>query len=439
MKRFFKIISIVITFTLILILFKAFIYKESSIILENNDLSSNLKFRGLKNSVDFVIDEKDNFYIAYENKIQLINTNGKSCNIFSNKEMNISSIEYKDGNLYFASNTSIYLYDIHKSELKEIIKDIPNFGDYNRSILKINGDYLYITIGAATNSGVVGSDNKWTKYNPFSHDISPYKITLKGINFDSGKTGSFVGNGTKNIEGQIIPGHYPGNASIIMYNLKNGASATYAWGIRNVKGIDFDSRGRMIVTLGGMEDRGLRSVKGDTDYIYIIKNKSWYGWPDYSGGDPINSPRFKDSNNKSIPFILENHPTTNPSAPLYVHKNLSSLMSLTVDTKGEFGELDSIYFYDNKDNIIYSLNSKGILSEKIKFNYHSKINSIKNIKNQIIILDSKEGNLFTIQSKVVLDRDFVNKPLLHFLIASIIILIIHLLKTIINNNNRRKK
>lgn len=224
-----------------------------------------------------------------------------------------------------------------------------------------------------------------------------------------------------------------------MYNLKTGASATYAWGIRNVKGLDFDSRGRMIVTVGGMEDRGLRSVKGDTDYIYIIKNKAWYGWPDYSGGDPINSPRFKDNNNKNIPFILENHPTTNPSAPLYIHKNLGSLMSLSVDSKGEFGELDSIYFYDNKDNIIYSLNNKGILNEKIKFNYNSKINSIKNIKNQIIILDSSEGNLYSIERKVILNKELINKPFLYFLISTIIIVIIHLLKTIINNNNKRKK
>ena len=24
----------------------------------------------------------------------------------------------------------------------------------------------------------------------------------------------------------------------------------------------------------------------------MIKEKSWYGWPDFSGGDPVNSPRF---------------------------------------------------------------------------------------------------------------------------------------------------
>lgn len=438
MKRVVKVLSVIIIFASCIILFKEFYYKSYSINIKSESIKSVLKFRGLKDAVDFIVDEKGNYYIAYKNKIQFINTEGKSYNIFNNKNMNITSLEYKNEKLYFASKSSVFIYDLHKKEFKEIIKDLPNFGDYNESLLRINGDYLYVTIGAATNSGVVGPDNKWTKDNPFSHDISPYKTTLKGINFDAGKTGAFVGYGTKNIEGQIIPGHYPGNASIIMYNIDTGSSATFAWGIRNVKGLDFDSRGRMIATIGGMENRGLRPVKGDTDYIYVIKAKTWYGWPDYSGGDPVNSPKFKDGDNKTVQFILENHPTTNPSAPLYTHKTLDSIQALTVDQKGDFEDLDCIYFYDNRDKMLYSLNSNGILSEKVKFNDDSEISSIKYSKSQILILDSKDGNLYALESDKNVKEDISMKPIMYFAIISILIVIITLLKIVINTNNKTK-
>ena len=43
-----------------------------------------------------------------------------------------------------------------------------------------------------------------------------------------------------------------------------------------------------------MLDTTVRGIKNDRDYIYEINGDRWYGWPDYSGGDPITSPRFTD-------------------------------------------------------------------------------------------------------------------------------------------------
>ncbi|MCS4474055.1 hypothetical protein JQ031_14670 [Clostridium botulinum] len=50
---------------------------------------------------------------------------------------------------------------------------MPNVGDYNKSLILINDDYLYLTVGAATNSAVVGKDNKWLSSSPFFCDVSP--------------------------------------------------------------------------------------------------------------------------------------------------------------------------------------------------------------------------------------------------------------------------
>ncbi|QGU95705.1 hypothetical protein GOM49_11930 [Clostridium bovifaecis] len=438
MKKFFKSLLIIIIFTAAIIFLKKHCFNDYNIILKDNNLKVDLKYRGLRSAVDFVVDEEENYYIAYKDKIQFIDKNGRSINLFSDSNMNINSIEYDRNKLYFSSNSSVYSYDLRSKKCIEIIKDLPNFGDYKNSIIKISGDYLYVTIGAATNSGVVGNDNSWLKDNPFSHDISPYKITLKGINFENGDTGAFINKGTKSIEGQIIPGHFPGNASIIMYNLANEACATYAWGIRNVKGIDFDSRERMIVSVGGMENRGSRPIKGDTDYIYVIKPKTWYGWPDYSGGDPVNSPKFKGSNNRGVSFILDNHPTTNPSAPIYVHKSLGTLNSLAIDKNGKVGEVDSIYFYESKEQKLYAMNDLGILSEKLKFNDKSKISSIKYVKNQILILDYTDGNMYALGLKDISTSHISTRPILYFLFIVTIIMIITILKMTIDKSTNKK-
>ncbi|MCY6370849.1 hypothetical protein [Clostridium ganghwense] len=433
MKKFLKALLIIVIFSFAIVFLKKHYLKDYNIVLKDNNMEWNLKYKGLKDAIDFTIDSKGDYYICYKTKIQYIDKDGKSFNIFADKNMNISSIEYYKEKLYFSSNCCVYYFDLHSKECKEIISNLPNFGDYKDSILKVNGDYLYITIGAATNSGVVGEDNEWLKNNPYNHDVSPHKIVLRGINFANGKNGAFVNYGTKNIEGQIISGHFPGNASIMMYNLETGDSTTYAWGIRNIKGLDFDSRERMIASVGGMEDRGLRPVKGDTDYIYVIKPKSWYGWPDYSGGDPINSPKFKGANNKTVSFILDNHTTTNPAAPLYVHNSLATLKSIAIDKEGGLGEADSIYFYDEKDKKLWYLNEKGVMNEKLKFNNESKISSIKYIKNQIIILDCNQGNLYSLGLKEKNEVSINKKPIIYFLLISILIVIISMLKMLVDS------
>ena len=281
----------------------------------------------------------------------------------------------------------------------EIIKDIPNYGDYKNSIIKIRGDYLYVTIGSATNSGVVGEDNTWVKDNFYAHDVTPKDITLKGFNFGTDKTGAFQSYKTKSIKGQIIPEHFPGNASVIIYNLKTGNSETLAWGIRNITGMDFNSEGKLISAVGGMEDRGARPIKGDTDYIYEIKKGIWYGWPDYSGGDPVTSPKFKTSKGMTIQFILENHPTTNPPAPLYQHNTVGSIRALAVDINGILGEKNCIYFYDKLNNVMYGFNGAGAVKEDVKFSENTLIASMKFEEKTLSILDGKGGYLYTIEKE----------------------------------------
>lgn len=404
----------------ILFVFKGF-HKDQYINLKDSKLDYNVKYKGLLSAKAFVLDKNGNYYIAYKDKIQFINLNGKSYDLIVDKNLNISSLEYFEDKLYFASDNKIICYDINKRSQKLIINDLPNYGDYKESQIKIVGEDLYVTIGSATNSGVVGPDNKWLSDNPFYFDLTPRTISLRGTNFGNEKTGAFVPYKTKNIKGQIIPSHFPGNGSVLIYNIKTGNIENFAWGIRNVKGMDFNSEGKLFASVGGIENRGLRPLVGDVDYIYEIKKGLWYGWPDYSGGDPVTSPRFKSENRSKTEFLLDNHPSSNPPAPLYQHKSISALGPLTIDTKAQMGEKDCIYFYDSRDNMMYALTKGNVLSEKAKFNSFSNISSIKIANKSILLLDGKEGILYSLHNKDYSNRFKIDKNMMYYFIIVILI------------------
>jgi len=401
-------------------------FKEYRVTVKDEALKSQILFKGLSNAADFTSDSEGNYYIAFKDRVQYIDKLGKSYNVFINKKLSITSLDYCKEVLYYASDTKVYSYNLISKENKEIIKNIPNYGDYNSSLIRINGDYLFVTIGAATNSGVVGPDNQWLEEYPQNHDITPKSITIKGINFGEKKTGAFVSYKTRNIKGQIITEHMPGNSSIITYNLKTGVEENFAWGIRNMKAIDFTSEGEMLATVGGMENRGLRPVKGDSDYIYKIKKNAWYGFPDYTGGDPINSPKFKGLNNKTIPFILDQHPTTNPNAPIYQHSAVDSLVALAVDKKAILGDKNCIYFYERNDNSIYSLNKVSALKEKVNFEEGAYISSMK-FFNNLVVLDSKNGYLISIEKNENNDINKGTQKFICYLLAIVVTLIVSII------------
>ncbi|WP_342590165.1 hypothetical protein [Clostridium muellerianum] len=430
MKNLFKILLLFFCMILIIFVLKKYYYKDydfKNLNMNIKELKYSIEYKGLKSAVDFTLDEQGNYYIAYKDKVQIIKDSGKSYYLFKSNDLNINSIEYFNNKLYFSSDTKIYCYDINNNKIFDIVRDIPNYGDYKNSIIRIKGNYIYITVGAATNSGVIGEDNKWVKENPYAHDISPKDITLKGLNFGEFKTGAYQSYKTKSLEGQIIPQHFPGNSSVLIYNLNTGNIETMAWGIRNITGMDFTSDGKLIAAVGGMENRGLRPIKGDTDYIYEIKKKNWYGWPDYSGGDPVTSPKFKGKSSSTIQFVLENHPTTNPPAPIYQHKTVSSIKSLAVDNNEVLGIKNAMYFYDIINKELCRFNGTGSIKDNIKFN-KGDVCSLKFNKKGLLILDQKEGYLYSIEKGNVTNNFKAERKIYIYLLIVAVMSIIILLK-----------
>lgn len=387
MKRIVKYVIIFLCIMILTLLVKINCISDSKdIIVYDKNIQWDIVQKGLNGAVDFTEDDKNNLYVAYNNRIDIISKNGSSYTLVKVDNINISSIEYYKNKLYYCGNTRLYCYDLNNKNNTELLGSIPNYGDYNKSIIKIYNDYLFLSIGSVTNSGVVGEDNRWLKDFSFYYDLSPREIVLKGINFNN-KTGAFVPYNSKSVQGQVISSHFPGNSSLVSYNLKTGDAETYAWGIRNFQGLDMDSSGKIFSVVTGMENRGLRPVIGDNDYIFEIKRDVWYGFPDFSGGDPITSPKFKDNTGKGLSFIMAIHPSNNPPSPIYQSASVSSLKGLCIDRFNVLGVKDAKYFYDKSENKIISLNKQGTINDKVNLKSSQLVN-MKFDHNKMIILCS---------------------------------------------------
>lgn len=409
MKKFikFSILSIVIVSVALLI------YKYSNrydLKIESEGIKSDLLIKGLEESRSICNGEGSDIYVSFKSEIITINENNKINKVYKDVKLDIEDMLYKRGNLYILSKDKLIVFNEENKEGKTILKDIPYKGENLERNLLDNNDSILISIGANTNSGVSEKGG--------INDTYPIDLILNGNNFGKGNTGGFKPYGTEAKDGEKVEGKKIGNASIISVDYKSFKTSLFASGIRNVKGFDLNSKGEVVSIVGGMEPEGTRGVIRDFDYIYKINKGLWYGWPDFSGGDPISSPRFSDG--EKIKPIIKNSPEKKIPTPLYQHKNVSSLERLVVDREGEILEKDSIIFYDKKDTSLYSLSSKRVLNRIVDFGEESKISDIEIIGDKCLILDSYKGYIYRIYKEEKILGDKI--PYSVIVITSIIIL-----------------
>lgn len=389
MWRFFKFLI----FSVIIVGLSFGIYKFSNrydlnLIYDNVEWSINTK--GLGGAVSFDFDKENNLYIAFKNTIKMINKDNKEGILVYDKSLNIYDIACYNNDIIIASDNRILLYDVNKKEYTELINDLPNNGLNYKTNIILNEEYLYISIGSNTNSGVVDENNK-------NEDKASFEWEATGIGYNNNY--AFVPFGEKVVEGQKIKESVLSNASILRYDLNKNEFITYATGIRNVEGLAISSLGKLTAIVGGMEDNGVRAIKGDVDYIYDIKEKAWYGWPDFSGGDPITSPRFSDGSNK-LSFVISNHPTEVTLAPRYQHDKVAALKGLTIDYEGKCFPKDTVIFADAVNKYIYVLTKNDTAKAIVELDKDNNIEKIKYNDANIYILDSKGGCLYKIGGQI---------------------------------------
>ena len=337
MKKFckFSIISVLIV-TAAFAIFK--VSSKYRVTLLKDNLDCSVVTKGCDNAKSITVDDNGEIYIGYSDSIKKIDSEGKEKIVYKNKDLEIEDIRYYKNQIYYISKNIIQSFNLENNEVKTIAKDIPLSGNDIDRKLMINDNYMFISIGAKTNSGIDEGEG---------FDISPIDITLNGVNYGDDKTGAFKEKSIPSSDGEIVKKSAIGNAALYKMNLTNGEIKLYASGIRGITGMDYNSDGKVFAIFSGMENKGIRPVNRDKDYIYNVKNEEWYGWPDFSGGDPIDSPRFKGD--ALVKNLIKNPPTRMVDAPFFQGSNVNSLREMAIDKDGTVIPKNSMMFWDNSD------------------------------------------------------------------------------------------
>lgn len=200
-----------------------------------------------------------------------------------------------------------------------ILDGLPGPGNYHTNTAALGPDgKLYFSQGAMTNTGIVGLDAYelgWLRRLPHAHDISGRELVLSGVSaetenpFGEGRviTGAFAPFGKVVEPGQRIAAGLPCTAAVMRCERDGSGLELVAWGLRNAYGLGFLPDGRLLATDQGPDDRGSRPVGRAPDLLYEVRQESWYGWPDFVGGEPVTDPGFRPERGEPPTFVLANH------------------------------------------------------------------------------------------------------------------------------------
>jgi len=203
-----------------------------------------------------------------------------------------------------------------------LLDGLPSFGNYHTNTVAISPDgKMYVGQGAHTNTGIIGTDSlhlAWLGQLLHDPDIPGYDVRLTGWNAETieekpgGDTrrvlsGAFAPYGQPTAEGQFVQGRTPCTAAVMRANLDGSNLELVAWGIRNAFGLGFLPDGRLLATDQGADRRGSRPIVNTPELLFEVKKGSWYGWPDFVGGEPVTDPKFWAPGSAPLCFLLANH------------------------------------------------------------------------------------------------------------------------------------
>jgi glucose/arabinose dehydrogenase len=269
-----------------------------------------------------------------------------------------TGVTFVDGNFFIAEGGVMQggkiLRVAKDGKISAIVEGLPSLGDHHTDGPAAGPDgFLYFGQGTASNSGVVGEDNSkfgWLKRHPDFHDVPGQDITLVGVNFESkdvaghtgktARTGAYVPFGQTTEPGQKIKGALKCSGAVLRVKPDGSNLELVAWGFRNPFGLAFSADGKLFVTDNGYDERGSRPVWGAPDLLWQVDKGKWYGWPDYSGSEPLTLEKFKAPGKPQPKFLLADHPGTppDPVAKFGVHSSADGLDFSRNASFGHVGE-----------------------------------------------------------------------------------------------------
>jgi glucose/arabinose dehydrogenase len=287
-----------------------------------------------------------------------------------------TGVTYSGGSFYIAEGGQLeggrILRVTADGKVSSLIQNLPSLGDHHTNSPVVGPDgKIYFGQGTATNSGVVGKDNAkfgWLKRFPQFHDIPCQDVTLTGQNFETPDvlekdskerviTGAFSPFGKATTAGQVIKGRLPCGGAVMRMNPDGSSLELVAWGFRNPFGLAFAPDGQLYATDNAYDDRGSRPVWGTGDHLWRVTQGTWYGWPDFSGGEPLNQQYFEPPGGPRPPLLLQKHPNRppKPAAILGVHASSNGLDFSNSPRFGHMGQAFIAEFGDQSPDTGKSL------------------------------------------------------------------------------------
>jgi glucose/arabinose dehydrogenase len=377
------------------ITFHTFAQQPNADVAIGSDYRMETVLDNLGNSSLFTFDFEGNF-IVVENgggflRIVKVSSNNERTVLLERTSENITGISFYQGKVYLSSPGKISV--LNHGQVSDIVTGLPGYGDYSNSPVIFQQGRMYFSVGTATNSGIIGSDNTWLKSRPSIHDLSCVSLKINQVNIetdnfltakkdDKAVTGSFMPYNTKTYSDTIAPSSRC-NGVIMAANPDGSNLTVFASGLHNPKGISFDPNGKLFALDQGMEDRGVRKVKNGKDALFAIESGKWYGWPDFNAGEKLEKPLIAEYPNDLI----------RPQASF----DMGHLSQFMVN---QFAKNSGVAIYDNNKIVEFSLDSnslKDIFTPSADFRI-SQIKFGPDNKLYILVNDGKKSKLLRIDA-----------------------------------------
>ncbi len=393
MKKVFKfLLVLLIIFFISLSVYK---YKDGfRIKVFRNSLSFSVVTRSISNGTSIAIDENKNLYVAYDNNIKVIDKEGTERVIIKDLKDNIEDIKYKDNLIYLISGQELYEYSMEDKTLNVIQSSIPKGGNNIPRKLCLYEDKLLLAIGSSTNAGI-------------NEKGQVEKIAVN--------TDELLNGGLYEIEGEKVK--------------------IFAGGIRGITGIDVNSKGEVVGIFSGINKDDSRNINRDTDYIYNILKGEWYGFPDFSGGNYITSPRFMGD--KIVEPLIDKPWKKIVLGPIIEAEKLNSLREIAIDKEGIVLEKDSIIYFNNDKKTLSILTDNMGNMDIAKLLDKSYVTDIIYNNNGFYILDSGASSVYLLEKNQKIDGFFLEN-IVWILIGVLIIIILSILFVKRGDNKNEK-
>lgn len=265
----------------------------------------------------------------------------------------LTGVNYQNGDIYVSHRGRITVIKPDGSKV-DILSGLPSFGDHhNNQVIFGQDGKMYFGQGTATNSGVVGPDNDWVTDYPLFHDYPGASITLNGYNFPSENmladtqelvyTGAYSPYGVPDKQpNEVVKGIVKASGSILRANIDGSELEQIAWGLRNPFRLKFDEYNRLFAANHGADVRGSRPIDNSPDEFQLITPGAWYGWPDYTGGQPVTLPEYRPDNGPQPQFLMKEHPGQ-PPEPFALFTPHAAIMGFDFNYNSDFGTYGNVY------------------------------------------------------------------------------------------------